>query len=129
MNMIIRKIITMIHILYILFVIFAPFIDSNYILLLHITMLPFMMLHWICQNNACFLTMVEKTLRRIFGAKDDKNCITCKIFEPIYDFTKNNKYTTQIYMITVLLLSLSLSRLYGKFRVGEIKNYSDLFLL
>jgi len=131
MKIILSKTIMLIHILYILFVFLAPFVDSNYLLLLHVTMLPFMMLHWICNNNVCFLTMVEKKIRKIiYGKLDEKDCITCRIFNPIYDFNKNNKlYSKTIYTVVILLWVISLSKIFSKYKSGEIKHYMDLFIL
>jgi len=131
MKTVLLKMITMIHILYILFVFLAPFVDSNYLLLLHVTMLPFMMLHWVCNNNTCFLTMVEKKIRKIiYGELDEKDCITCRIFNPIYDFTKNNKaYSKTIYTVVILLWFLSLAKMFYKYKSGELTHYMDLFVL
>ena len=131
MKRILLKMITLIHILYILFVFLAPFVDSNYLLLLHATMLPFMMLHWICNNNTCFLTMVEKKTRKIiYGKLDEKDCITCRIFDPIYDFNKNHKaYSKIIYIVVILLWFLSIGKIFYKYKSGELTHYMDLFIL
>jgi len=132
MKKILLKTITLIHIIYILFVFLTPFLNSNYLLLLHVTMLPFMMLHWACNNNACFLTMVEKKIRKIiYGKKyDEKDCITCGIFHPIYDFNKNNKaYSKTIYIVVLLLWFVSLAKIFSRYRSGKITHYTDLFII
>ena len=94
-------------------------------------MLPFMMLHWLCNNNACFLTLMEKKIRRvIYGKLNEGECITCKIFEPIYDFNKKNKkYSKLLYLITTFLVSLSIYKIYNKYKIGEIVSYKDLFII
>ena len=131
MKRILLKMITLIHVLYVLFVLLTPFIDSNYLLLLHVTMLPFMMLHWVCNNNACFLVVVEKATRKIiYGKSDKKDCITCKIFEPIYDFNKNHKaWSKTMYSIVTILWLLRIGKIFYKYKSGELKHYMDLFIL
>ncbi len=123
------KIITLLHILYILFIIITPFYHSNYLLLLHSVLVPFMMLHWICNNNTCAVTIIEKTVRKILTGKDDK-CISCEIIEPVYDFVnKYKKYTMLIYIVTIMLWIISTGRLYNKYRIGEISSIYDLFVV
>ena len=123
------KIISLLHILYILFVIVAPFYNSNYFLLLHTVLIPFMMLHWIFNNNSCAVTLAEKTMRKILIGKNDE-CISCEIIEPVYNFpNKYKKYTVLIYIITIMLWIISVGRLYRKYRIGEISSIVDLFTI
>lgn len=135
MKEIILQLIRFIHYIFVLFIIGAPFIGSNYILLLHAIIVPFMMIHWICNNNTCALTIVERTLRKqINKNKVDKDieedCITCKMIEPIYDFNKNYKaFSVGIYLITIGLFLISSGRLLYRYEKGSINNFSDLFIL
>ncbi len=128
------NIITLIHIIYIIFVIIVPFTNSNYFLFLHAILIPFMMFHWLCNNNTCAITLAEKTLRKsLYGTdvNDSKdNCITCKIIEPIYDFTNNyKKYSKIIYIITIILWFIGVSKLLLKYKRGEISKIQDLIKL
>ena len=41
----------------------SPFTNSNYILLLHSIITPFLMLHWVLNDNTCSLTLLEKYVR------------------------------------------------------------------
>lgn len=126
---ILLKIVSLLHVLFVIFVIVTPFINSNYFLMMHIIFLPFMMLHWFCNDNTCILTVVEKYLKRkLYGKIDEEECLTCKLIEPVYDFRKNYaQFTVIIYTITILLWLISVGRMTYKYKSGEITSYIDLF--
>lgn len=128
-NEILLQIITLIHILFILFVILVPFLGSNYFMMLHVIIIPFIILHWIVNDNTCFLTVVEKKLRKeVNGSEGD--CITCKLIEPVYDFKKNfQTFSMIIYSIAITLWLISVGRLYYRYHKGIITSFSDLFIL
>jgi len=131
MNEILLKIITFLHVLFIMFIVIIPFTNSTYLLLLHAITVPFLILHWICNNNVCVLTLIEKNLRmQMYGTVDEKECFTCRLIEPIYDFGKNYEaFTVFIYIFTISLWCLSVYKLYSKYQTGKIKNFNDLFVL
>jgi len=125
------QLITLAHIIFILFVISIPFLDSNYLLLLHIIILPFIVLHWVLNDNTCALTVAEKYLRKnISENTKEEDCLTCQLIEPVYDFKKNyDGFSKIIYSVTFILWSISLFRLFYKYKVGDIKTIKDLFQL
>jgi len=128
-NKMLLKIISIIHILVLCFIIITPFIDSNYLLLLHAMLVPFIIFHWVLNNNMCALTLVEKKLReKITGTKNaEKECFSCKIIEPIYDFKNNYKErATFIYIATISLWLVSVSKLVKKYKAGKITKFVDL---
>ena len=131
MKDILLKIITFIHVMLVIFMTVTPFTNSNYFLLLHAIFVPFLILHWICNDNTCILTIIERKLRKeIYGKVDEDECITCKLIEPVYDFRKNYKtFTILIYAITILLFLISSGKLYYKYSIGEIRNFRDLFVI
>jgi hypothetical protein len=131
MNEIILKFITIVHILLILFVIGIPFTNSNYFLLLHAVFIPFMILHWVCNDNTCVLTVIEKYVRKqLYGEVDSDKCFTCKLIEPVYDVNKNYKsFSKAIYIITIGLWLMSTCKLYYKYKVGNISSLRDLFII
>jgi len=123
------QLIVLIHTLFVLFVVITPFSNSNYFLLLHAIVVPFVMLHWLLNNNMCALTLFEKKLReKITGTiTDKKECFTCKIIEPIYDFKNNYKERAAlIYAGTTLLFGIRSYKLYKKYKQGKIKNLLDI---
>jgi hypothetical protein len=124
-------IITILHIIVILFVLITPFTNYNYFLFMHAIIVPFIMLHWYLNNNACSLTIAEKEIRkRMNGGNknvDDDECYTYKFIAPIYDFNKNHEeYSNFIYILTSGLWIISLYKLYTKFSDGSIKSFADL---
>ena len=132
MKDILLKIITLLHVLFVIFVVITPFIDSNYFLFIHSIFIPFLILHWICNDNTCVLTIIERKLRKEIKKTDDidDDCITCKLIEPVYDFRKNYKtFTILIYGITLSLWSISICRLLHKYNNNTISEFKDLFII
>jgi hypothetical protein len=127
---ILLNIITVLHMLFVVFVIVVPFTSSNYLLFLHALFIPFLLLHWILNDNTCALTIIERKLRQQISGSDviDDECITCKLIEPVYDFRKNYEtFTTIIYTITITLWLISVYKLYSGYSNGSIKGWKDLF--
>lgn len=121
--------INVLHIIVILFIIGAPFSDSNYLLVLHIIVVPFIILHWVLSNNTCCLTVTEKFLREQTNGKksNDEECFSYKFIAPIYDFNKNyNAYSDFIYLLTAGLWGVSVYNLGNKIKNKEINSYMDL---
>lgn len=130
LNNFIANFIWVVHIIIILFVVCVPFTNSNYFLLLHAIFVPFMMLHWVTNNNTCCLTVTEKFLRNVKTDKDAQECFTCKLIEPIYDFKKNHEAQSAIiYVITIILWIISVSKLGYKIKSGEINSLRTLISL
>lgn len=131
MDWLVLMIIRILHILFILYVIIVPFMNSNYLLFSHTIFIPFLISHWICNNNVCCLTVAEREIKkRIDPNYTDNDCFTCKLIEPVYDFKNNyNEYSTIIYVITILLWLVSSGKLLYKYKEGKIKRYKDLFVL
>lgn len=123
------KIVVIIHIIFVIFVIFTPFTNSNYFLCLHSIIVPFIILHWSLNDNTCALTTFEKKLReKINGVQNaNKECFSCKIIEPIYDFKNNYKERAMfIYGVTIILWCISVSKLYRKYKNKEITKFMDI---
>ena len=132
MNELIIQLIAFVHILYILFIIIVPFTNSNFLLLIYVVFVPFMMLHWVLNDNTCVLTLIECNLRtQLYGEAPKKDeCFTSRLIEPIYDFKSNyESMSTAIYVITIALWALAVYKLYSKYTCGEITSFDDLFLL
>lgn len=125
------KLIMVIHILFLLFLFIVPFTNSNYLLLIHVIISPFIMIHWLLNDNTCALTMMEKFVRQQMYGPDatikDEDCFTCRIIDPIYKFTDNYSDNSWVaYAILTILWLISLSKLIYKFKVGEITSFYDL---
>lgn len=131
MKNIILKLITLIHTLLVIFITVTPFLNSNYFLLLHAILIPFIILHWICGDNTCVLTILERKIQKeVYGKVNNDECITCHIIEPVYDFRKNHKnFTVLIYAVSIMLFLISSSKLWYKYSSGEISGIKDLFII
>lgn len=122
--------ISVLHLMIILFIIITPFTDSNYLLLIHIIIIPFIVIHWILNDNTCCLTTTENFIRKIsYDTKiDEKESFSYKLISPIYDFNKNyESFSYFIYILTFLLWSKSVYNIYDKIHIGKIKNINNLF--
>lgn len=124
MNEIIGQIIHILHTILIIGVVGVPFLNMPYFLLLHSVFVPFMILHWLVNDNTCVLTTLE---RNITHKKDDE-CITCRLINPIFDFKKNNSNNSKtIYIITIVLWCISTLKLYLMYKSGKLSSLNDLF--
>lgn len=115
MNELILQLIIIIHLAFVLFIVLVPFIGSASLLLLHVIIVPFMMLHWYLNDNTCSLTLIERSIRySIYGKlPDSEDCFTYRLIAPVYDFKKNNgDFSKFIYTTTIVLWCYSVLRLY-----------------
>lgn len=128
----ILTLITVLHLIVLIFVLIAPFSNSNYLLSLHAIIVPFILLHWWLNNNTCSLTVAEKFIRQqTYGetAKED-DCFSYKFIAPIYDFNKNNEaYSTFTYTVALSLWATTIYNLSWKYKTGKINKFEDFFNL
>ena len=91
------------------------------------------MLHWYLNDNTCVLTTIETNIRKHINGADDideNECFTCQLINPVYDFRSNyDDYSTIIYILTILLWSISVCKLIHKYCSGEITSVLDLFII
>jgi len=121
--------INIIHLIVIIFVLAAPFSNSNYLMLLHAIVIPFIILHWLLNNNTCCLTVAEKYIREknIGTTIKEGDCFTYQLVAPIYDFNKNHQaFSTFIYILTISLWFISVYNLSNKYCTNQIKSINDL---
>lgn len=131
MDKIILDIIILLHLFFVLFVVLTPFIGSNYFLLMHVLVIPFMLLHWYLNDNTCCLTLMETQLRyKIYGKlPDPTDCISYRIVAPVYDFKKNNTHMqTFLYTLTISLWLGSVFKLRQNYKNGKFSSIRDLVL-
>lgn len=128
MNWLLLQLIVILHIIFVLFVIITPFTNYTPLLFLHAFIVPFVMLHWVMNNNMCSLTLAEKKVREhLYGTTNSNDCFTCRVIEPVYDFAKDNgEYSIFIYTVTTILWTISMYKLYMKVQNGEIAHLEDL---
>lgn len=124
--------ITVLHLIVILFILITPFTNSNYLLSMYIVIVPFIMFHWYVNNNTCSLTVAEKFIREATYGKNVNNdeCFSYKFIAPIYDFNKNyEQYTYFTWTTTTVLWLIAVFNLSNKYYSGKIKSFNDLMIL
>ena len=122
--------ISVLHILVVLFVILIPFSDNDALMFLHVMVVPFILAHWIMNNNKCCLSVAENEVRKMTnGTKSStKDTFVYQFIAPIYDFNKNyEQYSAFIYGVTILLWLTSAYNLNNNFNSGKITKVDDLF--
>lgn len=124
------KFIMFVHFIVVCCVVLIPFFGNNYFLFLHAICTPFMMFHWIMNDDTCFLSVMEMELRKKMGLPiDKKECFTCQLIEPIYNFKANNEeWSAYIYIITTGLWFVTIYKLYAMWEKGELTTIEDLIL-
>jgi len=123
-------IISLLHIMVILFVISGPLFNSNYLLFLHAYFICFLMMHWLMNNNMCVLTMAENKIRQNLYGYDDNTGYIARIINPIFNFKNDNEWiSTIIYVSCILLFLTSIYKLYNRYKNGYIKKITDMLII
>jgi hypothetical protein len=122
--------IKVLHLVVILFIVVTPLLNINYLLLLHIITIPFIMFHWILNNNTCALTIAEHIITEKITGKpvDPRESFMSNLINPVYDFAHNYKeLDIMLYIVVSILFLISLMKLIKKKLDGDIKTFTDLF--
>jgi hypothetical protein len=131
MNEFLLNFIVVLHFVFVLFVVLTPFIGNNYFLILYSFVIPFVILHWILNNNTCALTLIEKQIRyNLYGTVPDPDeCYMHRLVAPVYDFKKNNDdIEVYIYSVTTILWLISVTKLYYRWNDQPVKNLSKFII-
>ena len=124
--------INIIHLMVILIILIVPFSGSNYYLFSYIILVPFIILHWVLNNNSCCLTLMEQRIReRITGEPiNTHETYMHKLIGPIYDFKKdNNDLSFYIYTASIILWLSACGGLYKNYKNNKINSFTDLFII
>lgn len=100
------NLIYILHTLLIVFYILAPFSNKPGLLTLHITLSLSLLTHWYYNNSACCLSIIESKLRGI----PYESTFIHRLVSPVYEISENS-LNTIIYIIAILLMSVSLYKL------------------
>ena len=130
MNKVILQAIFFVHICIILFVVIVPFTNSPFLLMMHSIFVPFILFHWLTNNDTCVLTLTEKYLKNIKTKKDEDDCFTCRLINPIFNFHMTAENSTgELYMIVVVLWVICMLKLCVKVQNDEIANIRDFYTI
>jgi len=97
---ILANIISILHLLFIIFVTCTPFVTTNPVFLLYYCFILFFVgLHWYMNDDTCVLTLIESKLR----GKKSTDTFMGQLIKPIY-----NVSATEIHILTACLFLVAL---------------------
>jgi len=103
------NLIKIIHLLFVLFIVLTPFFGTEMLLTYHFIAVPFLVLHWITNNDTCALTLLESKVRGV----DDNQTFMGNIIKPIYNAHLTSKH---YYWILGLLFLITVIRLHYTYK-------------
>ena len=115
MQLLLAALVRLIHIALILGVVATPFVTRQpELLLLHVTFMAGMMVHWYFGSTGCVLTALESRLRGVPA----ENTFVFSVIAPVYSvpFTMSQQRLL-IWVVSLLLFSRSLALLISNFDV------------
>lgn len=101
-----------IHIGFILFVLLVPFIGNEFLLNYHFITIPFLLMHWLTNNDTCALSLMESKLRGM----DETQTFMGRLVKPVY-----NIQSRDFYIACVILFMITTYRLYYQYQFRELK--------
>ena len=101
------------HYLILVFSVFAPIFGNEFWLTIHAMAMPTMMVHWITNQNACSLTLLEA---KLLGKECDKTFIA----EVLYPFFSMNNDSV-IYTLAFVWWLISLYKLKTQYNFALLK--------
>jgi hypothetical protein len=107
--MIYGTLIKIIHYLFVFFMVATPFFGSEILLTQHFIICPFLILHWITNNDTCALTIIESKIR---GVKDDETFMG-NLIKPIYNAHISSKHYYWVVGLLFLITTYRLWQHYG----------------
>lgn len=98
--------IRLLHFLFIAFVVVTPFTNYINILGIHLITIPFLIMHWVLNNDICFLTEVEHKLSK----KPRNKTFFGRLIQPVYRF--NQQFEKRLlYTVTIVLWLITLKKI------------------
>ena len=110
----VAKIVRVMHYLFMIFMVLTPFVGNELLLSYHFITVPFLLLHWITNNDVCALTLMESKLT---GVPEDQT-FTGSVIKPIYNMHLESKH---YYWISILLFAVTIYRLWSVYNFGYLR--------
>ena len=130
-NLYFAEIIRTCHILLIVFVAITPFIQNTPLIgvLLHFVTCISLLIHWALNDDTCFLTYVESSLR---GLKTVNESYFHQLVSPVYKYKIDEPVLNDIIRYTTLILGIMsgiklFSALRPYYLSGDLKGSLSLF--
>ena len=102
-------IIRVIHFLLVVFIVGTPFWGDDYLLSMHLLIVPFIMLHWITNQSVCALTEMEKF---VTGKTCDDETFFGQVVGPVYKFKTQREENLFVWTLMVTLWLVTLIKLH-----------------
>jgi len=103
----IANIIFILHLFLVIFILTAPLMDNEGILMMHAITIPFILLHWAANDNTCCLTVTESYFRKGVSKND---LFFHRLVGPVYE----PRHDTFILVGMLTLLGISLYKIYKR---------------
>lgn len=93
------------HCAFVLFMAWAPFSGNRVALVMHLLLTPFLWVHWLCNDDTCALTVLERRLRGV----DDDDSFFYALVSPVYK-VRDDMVRWVAWLASVVLWLVTLSR-------------------
>jgi hypothetical protein len=118
-NVFAANVVRVIHILFMLWMAVVPFTNNEPMLVLHLIVNPFLWLHWITNQDACSLTLLEMYLRGVPPEKSFFHSVVSPVYKIDDETLKGLCWT-----ISIALWLITLSKV-----MKRPKMITDVFTL
>ena len=117
------NIIALLHLILVIFVVSTPFVTDNPLILLFYSFIVFsIMFHWITNNDACVLTLIESKLRN----KKSNQTFMGRLISPVY---RVSSLQIRLATLALFLFALYKSKIWDKDRLNEVITFANLQFL
>ena len=114
------NIIAFLHLILVILVVSTPFLTNDtYILLFYCFMVFSIMFHWITNNDACMLTLLESKLRN----KKPTQTFMGRLISPVY---RISSVEVRLATIALFLFAFYKSRIWDKAKLDEVITFAKL---
>lgn len=120
-NTFLAGIVALFHLVVIIFTIMVPFFNNIGLLVLHVSWVITLVVHWVANSNTCGLTLLESKLRGI----ENQETFMHRLISPFYDIPEGI-LSKICYLVITILFCVSVYKLYNSkdFRKGLSEIYS-----
>lgn len=98
------------HMIFVAWVVLVPWFGSWDMTLLHAMVIPFLFVHWTLNDDTCFLTLLESSLRGVPRAASFMH----QLVSPIYKL-HDDQTSKGVWVLSAVLWCLSVHRLRTKY--------------
>lgn len=113
LNCVLANVVRLIHWLFVLFVVIAPFCSKPQLVVMHAALIPFVCFHWLLNSDVCCLTLLERWIRGC----DAEESFFHNVVSPIYTAAvpgrgvSDETLSCWIWGATIALWSVSVCRI------------------